>query len=179
MEISSRMFIHENVLVDPFMADLKIVVFLEPVRCLLRAPFLADQRFDQDPGEGFYAIPGFLTSVQSKLLSLLGSVTFLSTMASEFSADRGFVNLHMVCNFRLYVSCSQKCINLVSLFLGKLRVGSHLCSFMELYVGQAFAHQVIEFLNTQGYVLHNVYNLEYNRQEEAIQGDFTFAKASD
>ena len=50
-------------------------------------------------------------------------------IASEFSADRGFVNLHMVCNFRLYMSCFQKYVNLVSLFLGKLRVGSHLCSF--------------------------------------------------
>ena len=129
MEISSRLFIHENVLVDPFMADLKTVVILEPIRYLLRAPFLADQCFDHDPGGDFYAIPGFLAPVQSKLLSLLGSITFLSTITSKFSADRGFVNLHMVCNFRLYMSCFQKYVNLVSLFLGKLRVGSHLCSF--------------------------------------------------
>ncbi len=47
MEISSSMFIHENVLVDPFMADLKAVIILEPIRYLLRAPFLADQPFDQ------------------------------------------------------------------------------------------------------------------------------------
>ncbi len=136
MEISSSMFIHENVLVDPFMTDLKTVVRLEPIRYLLRAPFLTDQCFDQDPGGGFYAIPGFLASVQSKLMSLLGSIAFLSTIAPEFSADHGFVNLHMVCNFRLYVSRFQKYVpkgtqrvNLVSLFLGKLRVGSHLCSF--------------------------------------------------
>jgi len=126
MEISSRMFIHENVLVDPFMADLKIVVFLEPIRYLLRAPILADQRFDQDPGGGCYAIPGFLTSVQSKLMSLLGSITFLSTIAPEFSADRGFVYLDQACNFRLWMSRFHKRINLVSLpKVGKLRVGSH------------------------------------------------------
>ena len=53
------------------------------------------------------------------------------------------------------------------------------CSFMELYVGQAFAHQVIEFLNMQGFMLRSVYNLEYNRRGEAIQGDFVFAKAMD
>ena len=129
MEISSSMFIHENVLVDPFMADLKTMVILEPIRYLLRAPFLADQCFDQDPGGGCYAIPGFLAPVQSKLLSLLGPVTFLSTIASEFSADRGFVNLDKLCDFRLFISCFQKYVNLVSLFLGKLRVGSHLCSF--------------------------------------------------
>ncbi len=129
MEISTSAFIQENVLVDPFMDDLKAIITLEPIRYLLRAPFLADQCFDHVPGGGFYAIPGFLASVQSKLLSLLGSITFLSTITSKFSADRGFVNLHMVCNFRLYLSCFQKYVNLVSLFLGKLRVGSHLCSF--------------------------------------------------
>jgi hypothetical protein len=129
MEISPRMFIHENVLVDPFMADLKIVVFLEPIRYLLRAPFLADQCFDQDPGESFYAIPGFLASIQGKLMSLLWPITFQSTIASEFSADCGLMNLDQSCNFRLYMSCFQKYGNLVSLFLGKLRVGSHLCSF--------------------------------------------------
>ena len=129
MKISSRMFIHKNVLVDPFMADLKAIITLEPIRYLLRAPFLADQPFDQYPGKSFYAIPGCLTPVQSKLMSLLGSITFQSTITSEFSADRGFVNPHRVCNFRLYVSCFQKYVNLVSWSLGKLRVGSHLCSF--------------------------------------------------
>jgi hypothetical protein len=93
MEISSRMFIHENVLVDPFMADLKAVIILEPIRYLLRAPFLTDQPFDQDPGEGFYAIPGFLASVQSKLMSLLWSISFQPTIASQFSANRRLVNI--------------------------------------------------------------------------------------
>ena len=123
------MLIHENVLVDPFMADLKTVVHLEPIRYLLRAPFLADHGFDQDPGGGFYAIPGFLASVQRKLMSLLGSITFQSTIASKFSADCGFVNLDKVSNIRLVMSCFHKRINLVSLSMGKLLVGSHLCSF--------------------------------------------------
>ena len=90
MNISSRMFIHENELVDPFMADLKSLVILEPIQYLLRAPFLADQSFDHEPGGGFYAIPGFLAPVQSKLLSLFGSITFLSTITPKFSADRRF-----------------------------------------------------------------------------------------
>ena len=129
MEISSRMFIHENVLVDPFMADLKTVVHLEPIRYLLRAPFLADQRFDQDPGGGCYAIPGFLASVQSKLMSLLWSITSQPTITSKFSADCGFVNFDQVSNIRLIMSCFQKCIKLVSLYSGKLHVGSQPCSF--------------------------------------------------
>ena len=125
MEISARMFVHENVLVDPFMADLKTVVLAEPIRYLLRAPVLTDQRFDQAPGGGFNAVPSFLPSVQSKLMSLLGAITFQPAIASKFPADRGFVNLDQVSNIRLVVSRFQKCINLVSLFMGKLRVGSH------------------------------------------------------
>ncbi len=130
------MFIHETVLVDPFMADLKTVVHLEPIRYLLRAPFLADQRFDQDPGGDCYAIPGFLPSVQCKLMSLLGSITSLSTISSEFSADRGLVNTYYSSYLYLQMSHFQESVpkgtqrvNLISLFLGKLRVGSHQCSF--------------------------------------------------
>ena len=129
MEISSRMFIPENVLVDPFMADLKTVVILKPIRYLLRAPILADQCFDQDPDRSFYLISDFLASVQCKLMSLLGSITFLSTIASHFSADRGFVNTDYSSYLDLQMSHFQEGVNLISLFLGKLRVGSHLCSF--------------------------------------------------
>ncbi len=132
MEISSRMFIHENVLIDPFMADLKTVVHLEPIRYLLWAPFLTDQRFDQDPGGRFDAIPCFLAFVQSKLMSLLGSITFLSTIASHFSADSGFVNTDyssyldlQMSHFQEGVPKGTQRVNLISLFLGKLRVGSH------------------------------------------------------
>ena len=58
------MFIHEYVLKDPFMAELETVVILEPIRYILRAPFLKDQCFDQDPGGSCLAMPGFLAFVQ-------------------------------------------------------------------------------------------------------------------
>jgi hypothetical protein len=129
MKISASMFIRENVLVDPFMTDLKAIVVLEPARYLLRAQVLADQRFDQDPGGGFYTVPDFLTSIQRKLMGLLRSIAFQHTIASEFSANRGLMNPDKMCNFGLAMSCFQKCINLVSLDSGKLRIGSHQCSF--------------------------------------------------
>jgi len=50
------------------------------------------------------------------------------------------------------------------------------CSFMELYQGQAFAYEVIRFIDAQGFVLRSVYNLEYNGRGEAIQGDFLFSQ---
>jgi hypothetical protein len=97
------------------MADLKIVVLPEPIRDLLRTPVLTDQLFDQDPGGGFNAIPGSLTSVQGKLMSLLRTVSLQSTIASKFSADRRLMNLDKICNFRLVKSCFKKYVNLVSL----------------------------------------------------------------
>ena len=104
------MFIHEYVLKDPFMAELETVVILEPIRYILRAPFLKDQCFDQDPGGSCYAMPGFLAFVQSKLMSLLGLLTYQSTIASMFFADREFMNLDKSYNFGLYMSCFQKCV---------------------------------------------------------------------
>lgn len=50
------------------------------------------------------------------------------------------------------------------------------CSFMELYSGQTLAHEVIAFLNERGFDLAGVYNLSYDRNGIAIQGDFLFTK---
>ncbi len=48
------------------------------------------------------------------------------------------------------------------------------CSFVELYRGQAYADQVIIFLQNQGFRLTGVYNLSYDDKGQAIQGDFFF-----
>jgi FkbM family methyltransferase len=48
------------------------------------------------------------------------------------------------------------------------------CSFVELYAGQALAHNVISYLNQLGFALTGVYNLSYDKKGLAIQGDFLF-----
>jgi hypothetical protein len=125
MEISSGVLIRENVLVDPFMTDLKTIVLLEPPRYLLRAPVLLDQYFGQDPCGCIDAIFGFLASGQCKLMGLLRSISFQSAIPSKLFTDRGVMNADQVGNLRLVAFCFQKCVNLVSLFLGELRVSSH------------------------------------------------------
>ncbi len=50
------------------------------------------------------------------------------------------------------------------------------CSFMELYVGQSLAHEVISFLDKRGFILSGIYNLEMTRRGVPIQGDFLFAR---
>ena len=125
MKISSGLFIAENVLVDPFMADLYSEVLPEPARHLLRAPVLADQCFDQNPSRGFDAAPSLLPSVQSKLMCLFGSIASQTPIPTQLPADRRLMNPDKVRNFRLVVSCFQKCRNLISLFTGKLHVDTH------------------------------------------------------
>jgi FkbM family methyltransferase len=59
---------------------------------------------------------------------------------------------------------------------------SHLyieCSFIELYKGQALAHQIIAWLEERSFVLSSVHNLYYGKNGMAIQGDFLFSKNKD
>ena len=53
------------------------------------------------------------------------------------------------------------------------------CSFVELYVGQALAHELISFLNGFGFLLSGIYNLYYDKNGLAIQGDFLFKNGND
>jgi FkbM family methyltransferase len=48
------------------------------------------------------------------------------------------------------------------------------CSFEELYSGQALAHDVISWLSESGFVLCGIYNMYYDKNGAAIQGDFLF-----
>ena len=50
------------------------------------------------------------------------------------------------------------------------------CSFVELYQGQALATEVIGWLGEQGFQLRGVHNTSYDRQDQAIQGDFLFVR---
>ena len=52
------------------------------------------------------------------------------------------------------------------------------CSFIELYEGQAFANDVIQFLQSHGFSLKGVYNVFYSKSGQAIQGDFLFRRKS-
>jgi len=50
------------------------------------------------------------------------------------------------------------------------------CSFVELYVGQALADEVIAWLRERGFLLTGVYNMTYDTRGKAIQADFLFCR---
>ena len=51
------------------------------------------------------------------------------------------------------------------------------CSFVELYEGQALAHEVIEYLQGHGFLLNGIYNMAYDNSGHSIQADFHFLNA--
>ena len=48
------------------------------------------------------------------------------------------------------------------------------CSFVELYLGQALADEVIAFLYEQNFRLNGIHNVSYDRTGKAVQADFFF-----
>lgn len=50
------------------------------------------------------------------------------------------------------------------------------CSYVELYQGQALAHQVIAWLAERNFLLTGVYNTYYDKTGQAIQSDLLFAR---
>jgi len=50
------------------------------------------------------------------------------------------------------------------------------CSFVELYEGQAMAHQVITYLQEAGFDLFGVYNISFDREGMPVQADFFFVQ---
>lgn len=50
------------------------------------------------------------------------------------------------------------------------------CSFIELYSGQRLACEVIDWLAQKGFELTGIYNPAYDRDGQAVQGDFLFLR---
>ena len=68
------------------------------------------------------------------------------------------------------LECLEGCQQLLTLF-AYVYVE---CSFIELYNGQALAHEVIDYLHRQGFCMTGVYNTHYDRDGMAVQADFLF-----
>jgi FkbM family methyltransferase len=60
--------------------------------------------------------------------------------------------------------------------LGKFTHAYIECSFIELYEGQALAHEIIAWLEIRKFYFTGVYNVSYDRNGKAVQGDFLFTR---
>ena len=116
-------------MIDPFMTDANTRVAPEPQTDLLRTPVLPQRHLDQYPGFAPYPWLGLaLASIHSKSVGLGGSINPETPVSSALTADCGFVNIYNSGNLVRVMTCFHQGMNLVSLFLSKLRVAFHVYS---------------------------------------------------
>jgi hypothetical protein len=128
MEITATALVRIDILVDPFVTDMQSLLDRRPAADLLRTPLLAQQTLNPFPSSGGNPRLGLgLAAGQSQVLRLLRAVAAKTPVAPDLTADRGLVTLQHDGNLALVVLHFQKCLDLVSFFLGELRVVSHRC----------------------------------------------------
>ena len=128
MEITATALVRIDILVDPFVTDMQSLLHRQPAADLLRTPLLAQQTLNPFPSSGGNPRLGLgLAAGQGPVLRLLRAVAAKSAVAPDLTADRGLVTLQHDGNLALVVLHFQKCLDLVSFFLGELRVVSHRC----------------------------------------------------
>jgi len=130
MQAPARAFVRIDVLVDPLVADDDPVFRLEPSARLIRAPIETEQSLDacpiarREPGADFGCAPRHGHGVR-----LLRPVAARPAVAAEFTTHGGLVRPDFRGDLGLIPSGFHTGMNLISLFMGELRVGFHRCSF--------------------------------------------------
>ena len=114
VKVAASLFIGQNVLINPSMADLDALALLHPSRYLFRTPIFSQFLFYHFPGRHRDQWLGFRPETDLFLMCLLWTIAALTVFRR---------------NSRLMVDLCTSTRNLVSLFLGKLSVSSHKCSF--------------------------------------------------
>ena len=139
IEIASLAFVFKNKLVNRFMTDCYLILTTKPSADLLGAPVISQETLDQDPCIWRNSSrDGLCPSNLGKMLGLFRTVSAKATVAAPFSTDCRFVDTDNFGDFGLKKSCFHKCVNLVSLFSGELRVVTHQCSS---YFGRLEKHE--------------------------------------
>src|SRR5215207_7249525 len=125
IQVTTTLFVFEDVLIDPFMTAANPLLLYQPARDLFRTPVLPQQCFHYRPRFGGDSGHRFRPPFHRQILRLLRTITALTSVASQFAANSGFVYINHFCNLCTRMTCFLKRINLVSLLLGKLVIGSH------------------------------------------------------
>jgi hypothetical protein len=122
MEISTRSFVRQDVLIGPFVIDENLPFLLEPFPDLLRAQVLTDQSLDQSSGRLINRRLSSVTSGHRQLMGLIRTIAFQAPISTQLSIDRRLMNANHFCYRVLSMTHFHKGINLISVFLGKLFV---------------------------------------------------------
>ena len=129
LKAASRLFIGQNVLIYPFKADLDTLAFFKPSRYLFWTPIFSQPFLDYSPGCCQDPWLCFRSAIDRFFVCLLRTIATLTCIPIQFAINGGSMNSNRLCDFASTMSRCLQFINLVSLFLGKLSVRSHKCSF--------------------------------------------------
>jgi hypothetical protein len=111
------------------MADAQVLLLLQPAGNLFGTPILSQQFLHQRLLRRADAAFAFRFAFGRQTMRLLRTVPASSLIPFQFAADGRFMDPDHLCDFGPRMSALVQGINPVSLFLGKLAVGSYLCSF--------------------------------------------------
>src|SRR3972149_11746371 len=127
IQVAACLLISQNVLIDPLMTNSYLLAFFKPSRNLFRTPILAQFLFYHFPGlcrNPFHGC-GVPSSFAGFFICLFRTIASFTRISAQFSANCRFMYLKFFGYFCRAVLHSLQCRNLVSLFRGKLFVGSH------------------------------------------------------
>src|SRR3990170_5963250 len=146
IQVTSRVFVCQDVLVNPLVTDLDGMLPAQPPRDLLWAPIQMQLRFVPLPCFRQDVNSAVIAAAKRLVLSLLGTVASQTAIAAQLPTYVGFVCANHNGDFASVMSHFQQGIYLVSLCLGKLRV-AHKRSF-DLVVREALILPQLTSLST-------------------------------
>jgi hypothetical protein len=109
------LFVDQDVLINPLVTDLDMMMFRQPTRNLFRAPIQTHFRFDQYLCFRLDTTPTFPAPVHRQAMSLLWSIAALTMITFQLPTDGRFVHSNAIGDFRLIMTHFQQRKYLVSL----------------------------------------------------------------
>src|SRR3990172_8450623 len=114
IQVASHMFVRQDVLINPLVADLDGMMPAQPPRDLLRAPIQTQLRCDHLPCFRQDANSAVIAATKRLVMSLLGPVASQTPIATQLPTYTGFVRANHCGDLRLVVIHFQQSIYLVS-----------------------------------------------------------------
>ena len=126
VQLASAALVAKHVQVDPLMADTEAFLLPQPQADLLGTPVLPQQALHPLSSYFINTAPVLRGPARhGQPVRLRGPVPAQPAIPPQLSADRGAGSAQLTRYRRLAMTCFHEGVNLISLFLGKLRVASH------------------------------------------------------
>ena len=102
--VATRLFIGQDVLIDPFLTDMNTGLGFQPPRYLFRAPILLNQLLNPLPSFQRDARLGLVASAERLAQGLFGTLSPLTTIAPQFPTNSRFMHIDGISNLGLVVT---------------------------------------------------------------------------